>query len=485
MTRTSILKKLSALIAAASLALLTISCEDRANTLGTGLMPDYTKSHTYDAAFDLTYRTVSADADEEGDAGAVTGKRFNRMYVSSNYGYIGRIPDSGVGAVETEYLTQLYCPEGFLFRDRPYEDRIDSAALTLYYDSYSGYGKDLIEVTAYALDRPLPVGDKYSLKEISDYYTPGVSRELGSASYIAEKGSDGKGSYITIPVSRELGQEIYDKSRSGSPDFAGQEAFDRYFPGIYFRVSAGTGNVLRVVRTALTMHYSVEQMLTSSSGKVDSLGLVHAVQELSHSSEVPQLSRFANEGTDRLIGSGSEYAYVKSPAGVLAEITIPTREIKRELDAAPEGSVRVLSSAPFAITGESRDLSEYGLSYPTNLVLMPRDSVVPFFEQELSEADSPYTTYISSQAVSGSSTFSFGNISAMIAKHIEEQPDRDLRVVLVPVQYTATTQQSSYGSTAPSSVTNLVLPSALTIRMDGVNNRLRVYINERKEGSPF
>ena len=465
--------------------LLLVSCEDRSNTLGVGMMPDYTRFKSFDTTFDLSYRTISADMKDSG--GSASGTQYNRMYVSSNYGYIGRIPNQEFGGIETEYLTQMYCPEGFLFRDQPVDNRIDSAFLTLYYDGYSGYGKDLVEVAAYRLDKPLPGNSKYSLESISDYYTRGVSKELGRASFMAVNGTphEGKGTWVRIPIAREIGQDFYDKSVAGSEVFRSQAAFDQYFPGVYFRVSAGTGSVIRVVRTALTFCYRKEQMLKRrSTGKVDSLAYVPAIQELSHTNEVPQLSRFANMGLSELMAPGSDYAYVKSPAGVLAEITIPTREIKKKLDEAPKGSVRVLASAPFAISGENRQLSEYQLVYPTSLVLMPRDSVAHFFESELTDADSPFTTYVSRQAIQGSSTYTFGNISALISKHIEKNPDEDLRVVVVPVQYVAPEQQQS-GAVSPSSVTNLVLPSTLKIKMDGKNNKLRVYINERKEGSPF
>lgn len=465
--------------------LLLVSCEDRSNTLGVGMMPDYTQFKSFDTTFDLSYRTISADMKESGSS--ASGTQYNRVYVSSNYGYIGRIPNQEFGGIETEYLTQMYCPQGFLFRDQPVDNRIDSAFLTLYYDGYSGYGKDLVEVAAYQLDKPLPGNSKYSLESISDYYTRGESKELGRASFMAVTGTphEGKGTWVRIPIAREIGQDFYDKSVAGSEVFRSQAAFDQYFPGVYFRVSAGTGSVIRVVRTALTFCYRKEQMLKRrSTGKVDSLAYVPVIQELSHTNEVPQLSRFANMGLSELMAPGSDYAYVKSPAGVLAEITIPTREIKKKLDEAPKGSVRVLASAPFAISGENRQLSEYQLVYPTSLVLMPRDSVAHFFESELTDADSPFTTYVSRQAIQGSSTYTFGNISALISKHIEKKPDEDLRVVVVPVQYVAPEQQQS-GAVSPSSVTNLVLPSTLKIKMDGKNNKLRVYINERKEGSPF
>lgn len=468
------------------LCLLLASCEDRSSSLGVGMMPDYTRYKSFDRTCDLTYMTIKAGI--PGAKEVSTGAQYNRMYVSSNYGYIGRIPNKEFGDIETEYLTQLYCPEGFLFRDHPVDNRIDSAFLTLYYDGYSGYGKDLVEVTAYALDKPLPGTGKYSLEDISDYYTRGVSKELGRASYMAVAGTphEGKGTWIRIPIDREIGQDFYDKSAAGSEVFKSQAAFDRYFPGVYFRVSAGTGSVIRVVRTALTFCYRTEQMLKRpSTGKVDSLAYVPTVQELSHTNEVPQLSRFANTLVDELVGPADDYAYIKSPAGVLTQVTIPTRQIEMILSNAPEGSVRTLASAPFSISGENRELSEYQLVYPTSLVLMPRDSVAGFFEHELTDTDSPYTTYVSRQAIQGSSTYSFGNISALISKHIEQKPGADLRVVLVPVQYVAPQQQQQSGAVSPSSVTNLVLPSTLKIKMDGKNNKLRIYINERKKGSPF
>mgnify|MGYP000119313171 CR=1 FL=1 len=89
------------------------------------------------------------------------------------------------------------------------------------------------------------------------------------------------------------------------------------------------------------------------------------------------------------------------------------------------------------------------------------------------------------QAIPGSSPHPFRHISALISKHIEQKPGADLRVVLVPVQYVAPQQQQQSGAVSPSSVTNLVLPSTLKIKMDGKNNKLRIYINERKKGSPF
>ena len=291
--------------------LLLVSCEDRSNTLGVGMMPDYTQFKSFDTTFDLSYRTISADMKDSGSS--ASGTQYNRMYVSSNYGYIGRIPNQEFGGIETEYLTQMYCPEGFLFRDQPVDNRIDSAFLTLYYDGYSGYGKDLVEVAAYQLDKPLPGNSKYSLESISDYYTRGESKELGRASFMAVTGTphEGKGTWVRIPIAREIGQDFYDKSVAGSEVFRSQAAFDQYFPGVYFRVSAGTGSVIRVVRTALTFCYRKEQMLKRrSTGKVDSLAYVPAIQELSHTNEVPQLSRFANMGLSELMAPGSDYAYV-------------------------------------------------------------------------------------------------------------------------------------------------------------------------------
>lgn len=96
------------------------------------------------------------------------------------------------------------------------------------------------------------------------------------------------------------------------------------------------------------------------------------------------------------------YVHIKSPAGVLTEVTIPTVEIKASLDAAPEGYERNINSITMTILGEKQEDGTYALKTPTDLLMLPKDSVASFFQRELTTADAPYTSFISQRALAGS-----------------------------------------------------------------------------------
>lgn len=462
-----------------------VGCDNRENSVGWESMPEYSKIQSHSKEYSLEWETVSADMSQDESSTSA-----NNIYVSSNYGYLGSIPNREYGSIQSEYLTQFYCPSGFVFHEEPLEHRIDSVFIHLYYSSYVGDSIAPMEISAYKLRKPLPFS-RLSVSDASKY----ISSEeiLGRVSYYAGRGQGKVASnnrvlhYLSIPLPRSLGQEIYEKSRKGAPEFANQASFDRYFPGIYLKNSAGTGSMIRVERTALTMFYSMRDTIFSSHGVRDSAVIAPHVQTLVHTSEVPQLAIFQNTGLEKLMQDHSSgYAYIKSPAGVLAEITIPTKAIKTYLDETPNGSVRDIVSVPLILQGESQGNQTYDLTLPDNLLLLPKDSVASFFKKEQTEAHSPYTTFLSIKSSIGSTTYNFGNISSLIKNHIATNPEKDLKLWLIPVVHTtAPTQGGGYSSSTTTSISNLVLPSAVKFPVQGSNGKLKIMFTERTKGSPF
>ena len=461
---------------------LMASCDDRNNALGIDNLPEYDKLSSFSKEYEIKWKTVSADLKHQNIA---KGTSYNNIYVTSHYGYIGEIPNIQYGRIRSEYLTQFHIPAGFKFADTPINDRIDSMAITLYYSGYTGDSLAPISVEAYRLAKALPFS-KYTISDVSEYVS---DKLLGKASYYAGRGHSKTVSGLTavdIPLPRELGQEIYDKSKGGDPVFASQAAFDKYFPGVYITVGAGTGSILRVQRTALTMYFKKEVKGKTKDNKKDSTYLTTFTQQLAHTSEVPQLSRFANENLDRLINTDPSkgISYIKSPAGVVTELTIPTTAIAKTLKEGKADMIRELNSLPLTLYGEPQGSGQYDLVLPSNLLILPKDSVGKFFEKELTEIDAPYTTYLSTKSSTGSATYIFGNLAPLIRKQISEKPNEDLVLWVVPVDRTTVTNPNT-NQPLSSSISNLVLPTAIRLNFTGDKGKIRAIMTEHKKGSPF
>ena len=483
------------LLTALVLGLGTLSgCDDRSDAVGLSVLPDYAKATAESASLSLSYRTVSAGSLGGKLTETVTedGMTLNSMFVNSGYAYLGSIPNEEFGEVKSEYLTQFYVPEGFKFATPVYEDRIDSVFLTLYYNGFTGDATQPMSVEAYKLTKPLPSGDNYSVGDITEYVEG--AEKLGTVSYTARLGSgDGIPGTVAvrIPLPKSLGQDFYDRSRTGDPVFSSQAAFDQFFPGVYLKNGAGKGSVLQISRTALTFYYQTKNAYYDPAKPVEGVSeYITGVQELSHTREVPQASRYGNYDLEKLLTPASAeagYAYIKAPAGVFTEITIPTTRLAQLLSE-ESGVVKELNGAPLTVIGEPNDENVYLLKAPTDLILLPRDSVEGFFEKEYTELNARMTSYVSATTISGSSSYTFGNIAPLLSEHIEKHPDTDLKVLLIPVERTLQGSSSGTGSQTgySTSVSNQILPAAVKFKADGdINKSLQVYITRRPSGAAF
>ena len=486
-------KALLSLLALPFLALFASSCDSRDDASGLGIIPDYTKVTTETSILPLSYATISAGSLGGRLTGEVAadGMTLNNIFVNSSYAYLGSIPNEEFGEVKSEYITQFYMPAGFKFSQEVYQNKIDSVFLTLYYGDYTGDGDQPMAVEAYKIVKPLPATDKYSVGDISAYVDG--AELLGQVSYTAKSGNgtSGNAQAVRIPLKTSFGQELYEMTLNNDPAYASQEAWDRFFPGVYFKNGAGKGSILRISRTALTFYFKSKNPAYDASKPVEGVEeYITTAQELSHTNEVPQVSRYGNYDLDKLTGSSAEatgFTYIKAPAGVFTEITIPTSQIATLLQAEP-GYIKELNAAPLTVVGEPNEDNAYLLKAPSDLILLPRDSVETFFAKEYTEINTRLTAYVSTTTISGSATYSFGNIAPLLTEHLKAKPGEDLRVVLIPVERTVSQSgiQSSTGATVSSSISNQILPAAVKFDAGSdLNKSLSILITKRKEGSAF
>ncbi len=129
-----------------------------------------------------------------------------------------------------------------------------------------------------------------------------------------------------------------------------------------------------------------------------------------------------------------------------------------------------VNSAQFSVKGytEKEDDSDLILAQPTNLLLIPKDSVDSFFKKRY--LPDSRITYITSRSAA-SNTYSFGNIAPLITAYKNEGVS-EITYVILPVQMSSSTD--SYGTSTLLGVYNYMVPSAAVLRNDPVNMRLEL-----------
>ena len=123
---------------------------------------------------------------------------------------------------------------------------------------------------------------------------------------------------------------------------------------------------------------------------------------------------------------------------------------------------RVINNVPLTIKALPQENWQWALSAPDNLMLMPKDSLATFFvNNKMEDSETAYRAGYTSDTRS----YSFGNISNLVQKHISNNPDEDLVLLLVPVERVTSSSYNYWGTsqTYTSAINNYLLPSAVKL----------------------
>jgi hypothetical protein len=161
----------------------------------------------------------------------------------------------------------------------------------------------------------------------------------------------------------------------------------------------------------------------------------------------------------QLLQPNDSYAFFKTPAGVCTRIVLPTQEIT------PIMEKRIVNNLPLELKAMPQEDWQYALAPPPYLLILPEDSVKSFFEG--SQIDNNVTSFLSNAYDATTRTYSFPNLANLLKYQMENNPDKDLSLLLIPVQRTTTTSNSYGQSTVvTTAITNYLAPSGVKIRKD-------------------
>lgn len=444
----------------AGIAFATIcfaACDDNTDTLGNSLTNQVDQFEIITDTFEVSTRSIVVDS----------------VLSQGIYNYLGHIKDPETKAyVISSYTTQfailesldgstlLPALDSICSRNDNNEVVADSCKLNIYFYSSVGDSLNAMRLTAYEMMKPVEEGKLYYTNfdpekegllrndvnaiRINKVYSPvdlGLRDSLRGL--IVDKTNM---EVVSVPLDKKYtdvngveyenyGTYIMRQYFSHPEYFKNSYNFiHNVCPGFYIKSTDGLGVMSEVYMTELSVYYKYRNDSTYTGSLL-----------LSGTEEVLRTTHISNDrGTIDELVSDETCTYVKTPAGIFTEVTLPVEQIKLNHDRDTISSAKIVFNRMNA-------KSDYAFGEPENLLMLPKDSLYSFFENK----DLPdYMASFLGTYSSNYNTYTFNNISTLISTMYENKMNGVAsedwnKVVLVPVTVTRNTSSTS------SSITNV------------------------------
>ena len=397
-------------------------------------------------------------------AGAAVYKAYTRsiladsVYARTSTAYLGKYTDPQFGEFTADFIAQFNCTDNFEFPENVQE--ITGLQLRMFYETYFGDPLNAMRLQVDTLSKVIPE------KELKTFYTSvdpaqyfdsdskPVARKAFAARGAATKDStivnyDSFGnaepySYywqdVKLPTS--LGQHMYDKYKENKNNYKDAEQFIKnVLKGFYVHCTHGDGTILYINDLQLRLNFTY--LKESASGKKDSL--VNGATVFAATKEVIQANRFQNSDRLQELVAETEHTYLKTPAGIFTEVTLPVEEIAEIHMRDTLNAV----SVTFTRYNEKTN-SKYPMGIPQYLLMVRKCDMYNFFEKN--ETFDGLTSFVATYTSSGADAniYSFPNIAPLITTCINEKKqgkqDEDWdKVVLIPVKAETDSNNSIIG----------------------------------------
>ncbi|MGI6243852.1 MAG: DUF4270 domain-containing protein [Prevotella sp.] len=497
------------LVSIAFACLAFTACDDTTENIGTSLVEGNDGVSIQTAAFDVVSRSIAADS-----------------VLSRNVtGYLGKVRDPETGAYITgDFMAQFNNLENFSF---PALDSLvtydsdgnqtfgskgtihaDSCEIRLFIDGYYGDDKQSMKLTAYEMGKTMnedrmyysnfdPISNGYIRNEglkkdkvynLVDYNVPEEQRDTNTYTpYITIK-LDGEYTDKSAKTYSNYGSYVLQKYYDDPSNFKNAFTFrNNVVPGFFFKLKSGLGNMAKIKTSQLNVYFKnrVKIPYTDKSGGTSVTAykdtILNQVAVFWGTEEVLQTTTITNDKqTIGKLVADESCTYLKTPAGIFTELTLPVESILQghETD--------TIVSARLALPRLNNNVtSEYAFDIPQNVLMVPKDSLYSFFEKN--KLYDNKTTYAASWAYNGNTqsadnSYIFHNISGLISamNNSKGKSENWNKVVLVPVALSFT-QTSSSAWSKPTTTVNKVsndmsLTSTRLMRGTETNSPIKISI---------
>lgn len=423
-------------IAGVLLTAMTISaCDDNTQDIGGSLTKDVDHFSIIADTFLVSTRSIIIDS----------------VLSRSTYDYLGRMKDPETeDYVTADYTTQFVMMERLAANLLPNESSIisrdkegmaiaDSCHLNIYIQQIVGDSLAPMKLTAYELGTPMEDGKVY----YSDFdpFERGLIRKDGiqqdkNYTFINYLLSDEQRSettfipYINIPINapytakngvtyNNYGTYIMQNYYQHPEYFKDTWSFvHNICPGFYFKTIDGAGIMSQVYTTELVLYFRY----TSNDSIITANRVFTGTEEI-----VRTTSIYTDKKRIEQLASDNTCTYIKSPAGLFTEVTLPIEEIMR----GHENDTLVQAKISFPRYTEDDDTN---IDAPDYVLMLPKANLYSFFEKKtIPDNKTSYVARIDNKV------YTFNNISALATslwKNRKLGDEEWNKVVLVPVDYT-------------------------------------------------
>ena len=471
-----ILRLLTVLVIA---ALTFAACDATTEEIGGSITNKIDNINISDSAFNVTTKSIVA--------GAVLSR--------NNTGLIGNMKDPETGNyVKGDYMTQLSVLPTFSVDTLDYiklankgSIEADSCYLLVSYNASYGDTIAPMKVTAYEMTKPMAEDQEY----YSDYdaFKEGWVSENNqhwSSNYNLSNASDVKN--FKIYLNKEYKKDGKTYKNYGSYIMQTYAEHPEYFktnykflhnvcPGFFIKNVGGTGNMAKIWNTELIFYWTRHKTIKAKDGVTDSTAVSIGYNRFDGTEEVLQLNKIENDTKNlEKLASQQNWTYLKSPAGIFTEVTLPIEDIMK----GHEKDTLNTASISFPRLNNDNEDNPYNFATPSTILMVQKDSLQSFFEK--SKLADNRTSYTASYSSTGTykNAYTFQNIANLVSAMYKNKGKGENwnKVVLVPVNVITTTQ----GYTTVISKINHDMSLASTRLIVGTDDPDKDYTTDKKTG---
>lgn len=458
-------------------SLMFAACDDTTDNIGTSLTDVTDGVITSTSTFNVESSSLVADS----------------VLSRSMTGYLGKVRDPETGSYVTgDFMAQFYSPENFKFPNadsimsRSAEGTIiaDSCELRLFFDKSYGDTTQVMKLTAYEMSK--------AMNEDRDYYsnfdpmangyvrTDGIHKDkvYSLTDYnVAQnvRGTSTYTPYITVKINEpyvaadgktysNFGTYVLQQYYTHPEYFKDSYTFRNHVvPGFFFKNKSGLGSMAYITSSQLNVYFRY----VYNDSVYSSVGVFWGTEEVLQSTTITN-----DKDAIKRLAADESCTYLKTPAGIFTELTLPVAEIMTGHEKENIASAKVVLQR---LNNETSN--PYAFDVPTTLLMVPKDSLYSFFENR--KLYDNITTYVASWGYSSSASansYTFNNISGLITWMYNNKGKSDNwnKVVLVPVQVSTNTTTSSTTVTKVSN--DMSLTSTKLVKGTSSNSPIQISV---------
>lgn len=398
-----------------------------------------------------------------------------RLMARTSTQLVGLLKADGYGTLSSEVVTQ-FIPSTIIDTTGVSVNMIDSCRLMLAIspNGFTGDEQPPMRLSVYRLNQQLPT-PLYSDFDPTGYYDE--SDLLGSNAYspkstttIYYETNTASVQYeaIFIPMPVSLAREIQTEFRQHPETFSSPSSFAKFFPGMYFKNSYGSGRVMNFTRTELQVFYRKNTTISGTTTDTITTNMATYMAATPETLQDNIIMLDVDASVKERVANGE--AILMAPAGYEVQVRFPIQDIINSFRSDVGDDLGVINKLELTIPVEDTGTA-YDIAPPTNILMVKTSKKEEFIAGDslTNNKDSFYATYSSTKRA-----YVFSGLRAYILNILNNQngvaTEDDINLTITPVDVTTYTTQASYYSDAKMVVTKIApmvsVPAITRLRLD-------------------